>query len=159
MEIPKHSDGARVRRIAYHIHTPQMQVQRTLFQEIPHPHTCHSVTSSPTWALYSFRIFLSFDCRGNSACENIVTISFTRCDAPQICVCGNQGSSWCNTTKLQTWHELVRRTEYGAAAMRKIKVTKARHHFAAVKLWHWTGNEDQLECNPIYWRGLCHNVR
>lgn len=29
----------------------------------------------------------------------------------------------------------MRRTEYGAAAMRKITVTKARHHFAAAKLY------------------------
>ena len=35
----------------------------------------------------------------------------------------------------KTRHQLVRRGEYGAAAMWKFKVTKARHHFAAVKLY------------------------
>jgi len=34
--------------IAHQINTPPMPVQRTLRQEIPHHHTCQSLTSSPT---------------------------------------------------------------------------------------------------------------
>lgn len=128
----QHSEGARVRRIACQIHTSRMHLQRILRHEIPHQHTRPNVTSSLTWALSSFNIFLSLDCWNHSTCENIIATSFTRCDAPQICVCGNQSSSRCNKTKLQTWHELVRSTEYGAAVMRKITATNAKQHFAAV---------------------------